>query len=93
MDIYVGNLSFDTSEGDIRNEFEAYGRVTTVTVITDRVTGNPLGFAFVDMPGCNQATEAIAAINGKKIKGRVLMVSEATMRSERRRSRVKAVVH
>ncbi len=93
MDIYVGNLSLDTSEDDIRNEFESHGRVTSVTAITDKVSGNPLGFAFVEMPGCNQAAEAIAALDRKTLDGRVLMVSEAAKRSERRGQRVKAAVH
>ena len=75
--IYVGNLSFGTTEQTIRSLFEAYGAVDRVNVVTDRDTGQPKGFAFVEMANDVEAEKAMAAINGKDVGGRTLAVNEA----------------
>ncbi len=84
MKIYVGNLSFDTNEDSLRNAFAAHGDVEDVTVITDRETGRPRGFAFVNMPD-SAARAAIDALNGKELDGRTLKVSEAKAKTDTRR--------
>ena len=76
MKIYVGNMSFDTTEDTLRNAFAAHGDVDEVAVITDRDTGRPRGFAFVTMPD-NAARAAIEALNGQELDGRTLNVNEA----------------
>jgi RNA recognition motif-containing protein len=81
--LYVGNLSFDTSADDLRQAFAQYGTVTSVTVITDRETGRSRGFGFVEMD--SGAEEAIAAMNGADLQGRTLKVNEARPREERPR--------
>src|ERR1017187_10353164 len=73
--IFVGNLSFNTSEQDIRSLFEAYGTVDRVSVVTDRDTGQPRGFAFVEMSNNSEGDQAIAAINGHEVGGRALNVN------------------
>ena len=83
MKIYVGNMSFDTSEDSLRNAFAEYGDVEEVAVITDRDTGRPRGFAFVTMPD-SAARAAIEAMNGKDLDGRTLNVNEARAKTERR---------
>ena len=80
--IFVGNLSFQTTESEVRNLFERYGRVTSVRVATDRGTGSPRGFAFVNMPYGEDAEEAIARANGNSIAGRSITVNEARDRNE-----------
>jgi RNA recognition motif-containing protein len=85
MNIYVGNLPFSTSEPDLRTEFEAYGQVSRVKVITDRDTGRPRGFAFVEMDDDTEARAAIEALNGKDLGGRTLKVNEARPREDRPR--------
>jgi RNA recognition motif-containing protein len=77
MKLYVGNISFDTSEDTLRNTFAAHGDVEEVAVITDRDTGRPRGFAFVTMRDDNAARSAIDALNGKELDGRSLNVNEA----------------
>jgi RNA recognition motif-containing protein len=77
MKLYVGNISFDTSEDTLRNAFAEHGDVEEVAVITDRDTGRPRGFAFVTMPDDNAARSAIDALNGKELDGRSLNVNEA----------------
>ena len=84
--LFVGNMSFDTSEGELRTLFEAFGEITRVQVITDRDTGRPRGFAFVEMTNDEEATQAIAALDGKEVGGRALKVNEARPRPERSRS-------
>ena len=85
MNIYVGNLSRDVTEEDLRGAFEAFGEVATVNVITDKFSGEPRGFAFVEMPAQTEAESAISDLNGKELKGRELNVNEARPRSEGRR--------
>ena len=75
--IFVGNLSFDSREQDIRSLFEAYGTVDRVSIVTDRDTGQPRGFGFVEMSDDAEAGRAIAALNGKDLDGRALNVNEA----------------
>ncbi len=86
MNIYVGNLSRDVSEEELRATFEAFGQVATVNVITDKFSGEPRGFAFVEMPTQAEAQSAIDDLNGKELKGRMLTVNQARPRSEGRRS-------
>ncbi len=77
MKIYVGNLAYDVSEEELRQEFAAFGKVETVSIITDRDSGRPKGFAFVEMPNVAEGQAAITALNGKMIKERTLSVSPA----------------
>ncbi len=83
--LYVGNLSFDTSEGDIRQLFESCGSVTSCNMITDKFTGKSRGFAFVEMSSQAEATKAISELNGKDLGGRALTVNEAKPREDRPR--------
>lgn len=83
--IYVGNLSFDATEEDIRQAFAEYGEVSSVNIITDRETGRPRGFAFVEMPDGNQAKEAIEKVNLRDIAGRSVTVNEARPKRDRPR--------
>lgn len=82
MKIYVGNLSHDATEDDLRAAFEPFGPVDSVAVIIDKFTGQPRGFAFVVMPGQTEAQAAIQGLNGKDLRGRSLKVNEARPRSE-----------
>ena len=75
--IFVGNLSFSTTEQDIRSLFEAYGTVDRVNIVTDRDSGQPRGFAFVEMANDAEGNNAIAVINGQEVGGRALNVNEA----------------
>ena len=85
MNIYVGNLSYEVTEEDLKEAFEVFGEVETVRVIKDKYTGRSKGFGFVEMPGKAQAQSAIDGLNGKELKGRNLNVNEARPRSEGRR--------
>ena len=85
MNIYVGNLSFDVTEEDVRGAFEAFGKVESVKVITDKYSGASRGFGFVEMPSKDEAQAAIAGLNGKELKGRALNVNEARPRTEKPR--------
>lgn len=82
MRIYVGNLSYEVTEDDLRKEFSSYGEVTSVSVVTDRYSGRSKGFAFVEMNTKAEADAAIAALNGKALKDRTLVVNEARPRTE-----------
>ena len=84
MKIYVGNLSFDTSESDLRTAFEAHGSVESVAVITDKYTGRSRGFGFVEMNNAEEAKAAMADLNEKELDGRRLNVNEARAREDRR---------
>lgn len=81
--IFVGNFSFSTTEADLRQLFEPYGAVDSVTVITDRDTGRSRGFGFVEMPNNGEADAAITALNGKDSGGRQLTVNEARPKADR----------
>jgi RNA recognition motif-containing protein len=87
MNIFVGNLSFNATEDEIRQLFETYGAVDKVNVITDRDTGRARGFGFVEMPDSTAAKAAIAGLQGKDLGGRTLNVNEAKPREPRRESR------
>ncbi len=82
--LYVGNLSYNTSEETLREEFAKYGQVTSVKIIQDEVTRRPRGFGFVEMANDAEAADAIAGLNGSSLDGRTLTVNEARQRSERR---------
>ena len=82
MKIYVGNLSYETKEEDLRPEFERFGKVESVSVIMDRETGRSKGFAFVEMPIVAEGQAAINALNGKQIRERTLTVNAARPPSE-----------
>ncbi|UCD74533.1 MAG: RNA-binding protein [Phycisphaerales bacterium] len=77
MKIYVGNLSFDTSEAALRDAFGEYGEIEEAVIITDRETGRSRGFGFITMPDDAQAKAAIEAMNGQALDGRTLNVNEA----------------
>jgi RNA recognition motif-containing protein len=80
--LYVGNLSFQSNEDDIRGAFEAYGAVTDIYVAMDKMTGRPRGFAFVTMGTPEEAKAAIEGLNGKDLGGRALTVNEARPKEE-----------
>ncbi len=82
MNIYVGNLSFDVSEDDLRQVFESHGEVTSTKIIMDRETGKSRGFAFVEMSDDAQAQTAINDVNGMDLKGRELRVNQARPRDD-----------
>jgi RNA recognition motif-containing protein len=82
MNIYIGNMSFDTTEDQLRQAFEGYGEVATVNIITDRDSGRPRGFAFVEMSVEDEATAAISGLNGQELNGRALNVNMAKQRSD-----------
>jgi len=84
MKIYVGNLSFDVTEEELRAEFAALGKVESVSIITDKYSGRPKGFAFVEMPSVSEGQAAITALNGKTLKDRTLTVNAARPRSDDR---------
>jgi len=83
--IYVGNLSFDATEDQVRSMFEQYGAVDRVSIITDRDTGKPRGFAFVEMADDDSADKAMEALNGSNLAGRNLTVNEARPKADRPR--------
>ena len=87
MNIYVGNLPFETTEDSLQVTFTEYGSVDTARVITDRMTGRSRGFGFVEMPNNDEAETAIKALNGKDFNGRSLTVNEARPREDRGGSR------
>lgn len=82
MRIYVGNLSYEATDGDLEAAFAAYGQVSSAQVVTDRETGRSRGFGFVEMPNSNEATAAITGMNGKDLKGRAVNVNEARPRTD-----------
>ena len=84
MKIYVGNLSFDVTEEELRTEFTAFGKVDSVSVITDKFSGRSKGFAFIEMPAVAEGQAAITALNGKTLKDRALNVSAARPRTDDR---------
>jgi RNA recognition motif-containing protein len=84
MKIYVGNLSYDVTEEELRQEFIAFGEVESINVITDKYSGRPKGFAFVEMPSVSEGQAAITALNGKILKERTLNVNAARPRSDDR---------
>jgi cold-inducible RNA-binding protein len=85
MKLYVGNLSFETTENDLQDLFEQHGAVSEVNLMMDRMTGKSRGFAFVTMNDDAQATAATGALNGRELNGRTLTVNEARPRADRPR--------
>jgi len=83
MKIYVGNLSRDVSEGELKEAFAAFGEIASVAIITDKYSGESRGFGFVEMPNQPEATAAINGMNGKALKGRNLTVNEAKPKEDR----------
>ncbi len=81
--LYVGNLPFSATEADLRELFEAHGSIESINVITDRETGRPRGFAFVEMEDTESATKAMQALDGRDMGGRNLKVNEANERPPR----------
>jgi RNA recognition motif-containing protein len=80
LKIYVGSLSFETTDDDLSREFAVYGEVASANAVMDRDTGRSRGFGFVDMPSDEQAKAAIAGLNGKDLQGRTLTVNESRPR-------------
>jgi RNA recognition motif-containing protein len=85
--IYVGNLSFQSTDEDLRNLFAEFGQVNSATIVLDRQTGRSRGFGFVEMEDDGSADTAIEALNGREVDGRVIKVNEARPRPPRNRSR------
>ncbi|MDI6802839.1 MAG: RNA-binding protein [Bacteroidota bacterium] len=85
MNIYVGNLSNDATDDDLRKAFEAFGQVSTASIIKDKFSGESRGFAFVEMPEKTQAQAAIEGLNGSTLKNRALKVNEARPRDDNRK--------
>jgi RNA recognition motif-containing protein len=83
--IHVGNLSFSTTEEELRQAFSQYGAVAEVKIVTDRETGRPRGFAFVEMPDSNEAANAIKELNLREIGGQSITVGEARPKTDRPR--------
>jgi RNA recognition motif-containing protein len=83
MNIYIGNLSLDTAEEDLRQAFESYGEVSRVAIITDKYSGKSRGFGFVEMPAKEEAQAAITGLNGQEMNGQALNVNEARPRNDR----------
>jgi cold-inducible RNA-binding protein len=81
--IFVGNLSFNTSEDELRQLFEGYGQVDRVSILTDRDTGRSRGFGFVEMTNNEDGDKAIAALNGSQVGGRTINVNEARPKTDR----------
>ena|SRR5437016_11310059 len=85
MKLYVGNLSFETTENDLQDLFEQHGTVNEVHLMMDKMTGKSRGFAFITMNDDTQANAAMSALNGKELNGRALNVNQARPREERPR--------
>jgi RNA recognition motif-containing protein len=83
MNIFVGNLSHDVSEEELRSAFSDFGQVSKVTILKDKFTGEPRGFGFVEMPAKAEAEAAIKGMNQKELKGRALNVNEARPQTDR----------
>ena len=85
MKIFIGNLSYNVTEGDLRQAFEVFGKVTSTSVVKDQESGRSKGFGFTEMPDKAEARSAIAALNGQAFKGRTITVNEARPHSDNRR--------
>ena len=83
MNIYVGNLSYEVSGEDLRQAFEAFGQVSSATIVKDKYSGQPRGFGFVEMPERAEAQAAIQNLNGKDLRGQAMNVNEARPRNDR----------
>ena len=85
MNLYVGNLSFNTSESTLQDLFSAFGQVESAKIITDRYSGQSRGFGFVEMSSRSEGEQAMAALNGKEVDSRPIKVNEAKPRNDNRR--------
>ena len=85
MNIYVGNLSWGTSEQDLQTAFGAFGQVASVSIVKDKYSGESRGFGFVEMPDTGEANQAVTSLNGSEVGGRNLTVNEARPKTEERR--------
>ena len=90
MNIYIGNLPFSATEDELREVFNGFGQVNSVTIIKDKMSGRSRGFGFVEMADDGEARNAIQAMNGKDFKGRDMVVNEARPREDRCRSSCRA---
>ena len=86
MNIYVGNLSFDVTEENLHKVFEPFGQISSVKIVMDKYSGQPRGFAFVEMPERTEAQAAIENLNGTELMGRKINVNEAHPRPDRKRT-------
>src|SRR5271157_5404571 len=86
MNIYVGNLSYEATDGTIREAFESFGEVSSARVIKDKYSGQSRGFGFVEMPAQSQAQTAIRSLNGKELLGKAISVNEARPRADQGRT-------
>ena len=86
MNVYVGNLALNVTEGDLQQAFEAFGEVTSAKIIKDKYSGESRGFGFVEMPAGAEAQSAINGLNEKELKGRALKVNEARPQKNRNRN-------
>ena len=84
MKIYVGNISFDVTEDELSAEFSAFGNVESVAIPTDKFSGRPKGFAFVEMASKSEAEAAITGLNGKNLRERTIVVNESRPRTDNR---------
>ena len=84
MKLYVGNLSYDTTEEELKQEFATYGEVSSVSILSDKLSGQPRGFGFVEMASKSEGEAAITGLSGKTLKERTLVVNEARPRSNNR---------
>jgi RNA recognition motif-containing protein len=87
MKLFIGSISYDVTEGDLRQAFEAFGKVTSTSFVKDQESDRSKGFGFVEMPGKAEAQSAIAGLNGQAFKGRTITVNEARPHSDSRRGR------
>jgi RNA recognition motif-containing protein len=85
LNIYVGNLSRQATEEDVQEAFAPFGQIQSVVIIKDKFSGEPRGFAFVEMPSREEALAAISGLAGKELRGRAITVNEARPRSDDRR--------
>jgi len=87
MNIYVGNLSYETTEDDLRQAFESYGEVSSVNIVKDKFSGKSRGFGFVEMSSNDEANEAMSKLNGHELNGRTLNINEARQRDDQRKGK------
>ena len=85
MNIYVGNIAYELTEDELKQEFEAFGSVNSVSIIKDKFSGQPRGFGFVEMPSADEAKNAINSMNGKDLGGQSIRVNEARPKEDRPR--------
>ena len=85
MNIFVGSLPYSTKEEEVKEQFERFGEVSSVKIISDKYSGRSKGFGFVEMPDAEQAKTAIKELNGTQVGGRSIVVNEAEERTERKR--------